>query len=118
MALLNADLCPEVLNDVVLEQLRQHFRIRTIQDFLETDRDLIASELSIAAAAVSKIRRSIFDKLSVRATNLGEVVASGHHPERKPIPTMLKDLVSAKFQLGHWAFLGGSEFKYYPGKKH
>ena len=108
MASLKVDLCPEVLTDKLLDLLRDHFKISTVQDFLDTDQELIASELSIPADDVSKVRRGIFDKLAVHATNLGDVVAAGHLRERQQIPTLLKDLVSSFFILRHFMTLSGS----------
>ena len=100
MALLKVELCPEVLTDELLDRLWDHFKIRTVVDFLDTDRDLIAAELSVEPMIVSKIRQSIFDKHSLRVDNLGDVVASGHLQERQPIPSLLRDLVSSiKFSI-------------------
>jgi hypothetical protein len=112
MALLTVGLCPEILSEQLLSIFRLELNIEKIQDFIEADpkklidvantlsppsqkrvKTLPKSGTHLTVEDILTVRKKVFKRFSIVATNLGDYFDRGNLREKETIQTGLLDLV-------------------------
>ena len=111
MALLTVSLCPEILNEELLNIFCLELNIKTIRDFLAADPKKLVdvantsspsqkrlklnpeSRTNLTAKDIFFVRKKVFELFSIVVTNLGEEFDRGNLIEKDSILTGLLDLV-------------------------
>jgi hypothetical protein len=113
MALLTVGLCPEILSEPLLSIFRLELNIKKIQDFLEADPKKLAnfvntlslppsqkraktlpeSQTQLTVEDILFVRKKVFERFSIVATNVGDGFDCRNLREKETIQTGLTDSV-------------------------